>query len=85
MNAILAIAVALFGLLPAVAAAAVLVAGIQRLRGRRSRALDGVADVARAAFARSIYPPSLRGGGPDVPVPRSRPILRRRRRGTPVP
>jgi hypothetical protein len=57
------------GVLPLVGAIAVRIAGIQRLRGRRARGLDGVVDVASAAFARSIYPPSLRGGGRRCPSP----------------
>ncbi len=53
-------------LIELVAVPAVLVAGLARLRGRRSR-LDRVASLTASAFAMSIYPPSLRGGGVVVP------------------
>ena len=67
------------GLLPLVAAVVVMIAGIRRLSGRDRTPIDRVADVSSRAVARSIYPPSLRGGGPDVPVRRGRPMVRPRR------
>ena len=70
-----------FGLLPLVAAIAVLIGGVRRLRGRRGGPIDRVGALTGSAVGRGIYPESLRGGGPIVPVPPSRPIRRRRRAG----
>ena len=58
----------LFGLVEFLAILAVAIAGVARWRRRRSR-LDHVASTVASAAAMSVYPPSLRGGGPDVPPP----------------
>ncbi len=58
----------LLGLVEFLAIIALAIAGFARLRGRRSR-LDRVADVTSSAMAMGVYPPSLRGGGPEVPPP----------------
>jgi len=55
-----------------VAALVVAVAGLARLRGRRLRGIDRAADLTATSAARSVYPESLRGGGPVEPVPPSR-------------
>jgi hypothetical protein len=73
--------------IPFIAAVAVLVAGVARLRGRRSR-IDRAADVLRASVAISVYPPSLRGGGIEVPPPpdeRGHGLMHRRPRHRPDP
>ncbi len=44
----------------------VIVAGVARLRGRRSR-FDRAAGTVASAAAMGVYPPSLRGGGVAVP------------------
>jgi len=54
------------------AALIVAVAGIARLRGRRLHGMDRAADLTATSAARSVYPESLRGGGPTEPVPPSR-------------
>jgi ribosomal protein L4 len=66
----------LLGLVEFLAILAVAFAGIARWRRRRSR-LDRVGSTVASAAAMSVYPPSLRGGGPEVPPrpdeePRSR-------------
>ena len=48
------------------AALLVLIAGVLRLTGRRSR-LEGLASTLSSATTMGVYPPSLRGGGPVVP------------------
>jgi len=58
----------LIGLLEFVVVLVVAIAGIARLRRRRSR-LDRAADLTSSAIAAGVYPPSLRGGGPEVPPP----------------
>lgn len=67
--------------LPLVGAAALAVAGILRLAHRRAKHVEVAADALTRAYAAGIFPPSLRGGGPQVPVMRSRPIRRHRRHG----
>jgi hypothetical protein len=70
-----------------IAALAVLGAGIARLRGRRSR-IDRAADVLGSSAAMAVYPPSLRGGGVEIPPPpdlRGRGLMYRRRRRPPRP
>jgi hypothetical protein len=57
----------LFGLVEFLAILAVAFAGIARWRRRRSR-LDRFASTVASAAALSVYPPSLRGGGPEVPA-----------------
>ena len=52
-----------------VAAVLVLLAGVRRMLGRRSSRLDRVAGSMAAAASMATYPPSLRGGGPEVPLP----------------
>ena len=49
----------------------VALAGMARIRGRRSR-FDRTAAGLSSAAVLGVYPPSLRGGGPEVPPP---PIL----------
>jgi hypothetical protein len=75
----------LFSILPLVAAVLVAAAGLRRWGGRKGGAMDGAARAASSAYARTIFPPSLRGGGVVVPTMPSRPMVRSRRRRGPQP
>lgn len=74
--------VGILGLIGLFAMVFVFIGGIARLRGRRSR-FDRLADLLSSAYAKSVYPPSLRGGGtvvPPSPGP-TKPIRHRRHQG----
>jgi hypothetical protein len=60
VDVLVAVFAVAFGLLPLIGAIVVIIVGVQRLRGRRTRAdalLEGVA----RAHAAGVYPHSLRG------------------------
>lgn len=67
------------GILPFIAALLLIVAGVWRMTGRRSR-LDRVAAITASAASMAVFPPSLRGGGTAVPPRPDEEELPKRRR-----
>lgn len=68
MDALATLMTLAFASIMPIGALIVMIAGISRLRGRRSR-FDRAASIAGPAVAVRVFPPSLRGGGLDIPPP----------------